>query len=99
MKESFVFALIILVAYATAVGIGIGIDREVAQPKKEKIMSDVIRPEQFIYRDVEYVDNYDGDTIDFIVRKTYDFGFGHKISGELPIRIRLYGVDTYELLL
>lgn len=58
---------------------------------------DVVRPEQFIYRDVQYVSNYDGDTIDFIVRKTFDFGFSIKLKGEYPLTVRVLGVDTPEL--
>lgn len=58
---------------------------------------DTYRPRQFVYQDVEYLKNYDGDTIDFRIRKSFDFGFGYLVKGEKKICVRLYGVDTFEL--
>lgn len=58
---------------------------------------DIYYPDQYVYKDVTYVKNYDGDTIDFKVRKTFDIGFGSTVTGETAIRIRLRGVDTFEI--
>jgi len=44
-----------------------------------------------------YVKNYDGDTIDFLLTKEIDFGFKIKTIITHEIRVRLYGIDTYEI--
>ena len=41
--------------------------------------------------------NYDGDSINIIAYKTWDFGFEEKVSKFSPINVRLYGIDTPEL--
>lgn len=61
---------------------------------------DFVRTETFLYHDVEFITNYDGDTFDFIVHRAgYDFGFGIKVGApaEFRIRIRLYRIDTFEM--
>jgi len=58
---------------------------------------DLVRIERYVYRDVRYLKNYDGDTVDFLIRKNVDIGFGVVISGSIPIKVRLLGCDTFEI--
>lgn len=60
-------------------------------------MEDLVLPKDYIYRDVEYLNNWDGDTIDFKIRKSFDLGFGSKVKGECEIKIRLMGVEAYDI--
>lgn len=46
---------------------------------------------------VESFSNYDGDSVNIIVSRTWDFGFEEKVIKRSPIKVRLYGVDTPEL--
>ncbi len=56
---------------------------------------------KFIYHDVVTLGNYDGDTITFKTHIAgYDYGFGvliHSPAEFGPFKVRLYGVDTYEM--
>ena len=52
---------------------------------------------KYYYTDVQYLENYDGDTIKFMVDRSFDFGFGIEVGGSYPITVRLFGIDTYEL--
>lgn len=52
---------------------------------------------KYTYDNAEYLKNYDGDTIDFFISKTFDFGFGIKVGASYSIKVRLYGIDTPEI--
>jgi len=60
-------------------------------------MEDIEHLSNYIYRDVDYLGNWDGDTVDFVVRKTFDLGFGVRVKAESEVKIRLMGVETYDL--
>lgn len=46
---------------------------------------------------VESFSNYDGDSMNIIVSRTWDFGFEETVKKTSPINVRNYGVDTPEL--
>lgn len=59
---------------------------------------DIERPDAFVYHDVEFLSNYDGDTVRVKVTKGYDAGFGRNVlCVHQKLTLRLHGVDTYEL--
>jgi len=60
-------------------------------------MDDVFRLRKYIYSDLVYINNFDGDTIRFRIRKGFDMGFGFTMYGEKEVAVRLMGIDTYEL--
>lgn len=51
---------------------------------------------EYIYKVID-CNNYDGDSINIIAERVFDFGFGKKIIGQEPIKVRLFGIDTPEL--
>ena len=53
--------------------------------------------EKYIYTDVKYIKNYDGDTIDFLISKEFDFGFKINVKASYSIKVRLFGIDTPEI--
>jgi len=61
------------------------------------VTEDLYRPKKFVYKDLKFIYAYDGDSIDFLIKKSFDFGFGFKVKGEKKIRVRLYGMDTFEI--
>ena len=63
---------------------------------KNKWTDSVVKPTDYIYL-VKSFSNYDGDTINTLVERTFDAGFGHWLHSVQPINVRLYGVDTPEL--
>jgi len=60
-------------------------------------MDDVFRLRKYIYSDLLYITNLDGDTITFKIKKGFDMGFGFTMYGEKEVTIRLMGMDTFEL--
>jgi len=60
-------------------------------------MDDVFRLRKYIYSDVTYINNYDGDSLTLRIKKGFDMGFGFTMFGEKEITVRLMGIDTYEL--
>ena len=55
-----------------------------------------VKPLSYIYEVISF-DNYDGDSFDIHIVRSFDFGFHRTIMGAEPINVRLYGVDTPEL--
>lgn len=61
-------------------------------------MKDIVSvSSDYVYRNVKYIDNYDGDTIKFSVEQYFDFGFNITVGAEYLITVRLYGIDTPEM--
>jgi len=58
---------------------------------------DVFRLRKYIYSDVKYINNYDGNTITVNIRKGFDMGFGFVMYGEKEVVVKLMGIETYNL--
>lgn len=58
---------------------------------------DVFRLRKYIYSDVKYINNYDGNTILVNIRKGFDMGFGFVMYGEKEVVVKLMGIEAYSL--